>query len=315
MGKLIAPDFTSRRGAPSSVGLYDAEIADNGQMVLPFDEGLAQVLTAWRQHGLAAGDSERTLTSRRYTIVRLTRSGISPMTASCDDLTEWLSSLRDSRTGAPVTRSTKATYRSQLRAFYGWLRKTGRREDDPTEDLPAVRVGRNVPRPLSHPQVQAVLAACSDVRAHQTRAYVLLGAYLGLRVHEIAKIRAEDFDDDVLYVVGKGGKHATIPLHPVIVDLVEIMPRRGYWFPSTTQEGHVDRVSVSLAIKRAMVRAGVPGTPHALRHFYGTQALKASGGDLRMTQRLMRHSNPATTAIYTQVDDDSARRAVAGIPA
>ena len=63
-----------------------------------------------------------------------------------------------------------------------------------------------------------------------------------------------------------------------------------------------------------MKRAGVAGTPHALRHFYVTQVLRATGGDLRTTQRLARHASPATTAIYTQVLDETAARAAAAIP-
>ena len=106
-----------------------------------------------------------------------------------------------------------------------------------------------------------------------------------------------------------------MPLHPHVAALVERMPRAGYWFPSDSPEGHVSRVSVSLAIGRAMKRAGVTGTPHGLRHHFGTQVLRASGGDLRTTQRALRHASPATTAIYTQVADEALFRAIGGIPA
>lgn len=64
-----------------------------------------------------------------------------------------------------------------------------------------------------------------------------------------------------------------------------------------------------------MKRAGVTGTPHGLRHHFGTQVLRASGGDLRTTQRALRHASPATTAIYTQVADEALFRAIGGIPA
>jgi len=62
------------------------------------------------------------------------------------------------------------------------------------------------------------------------------------------------------------------------------------------------------------VRAGIQAVPHSLRHFYCTQALRSSGGDLRLTQRLARHASPATTAIYTQVLDEAAAAAVVAIP-
>ncbi|MGN6245092.1 MAG: tyrosine-type recombinase/integrase [Motilibacteraceae bacterium] len=163
--------------------------------------------------------------------------------------------------------------------------------------------------------VDRLLAACSDSRAAQTRAYVVLACYAGLRVHEVAKVRGEDVMGDVLRVQGKGGSDATVPMHPAIAALARSMPETGWWFPSPSRSGPVSRVSVGQAIARAMKRAGVSGTPHACRHFYGTQVLSASGGNLRVAQRAMRHADVRSTAIYTQVVDDDLRRAVAGIPA
>lgn len=282
---------------------------------LPFEEMLPDILRAFRQHGLASGHSPRTIESRAQTIRRLAAAGIDPMTATREELTDWLADLRDARTGEPVVRATKATYRAQLRAFFAWMRDTGRREDDPALKLPNPRPSRSVPRPVTPAQVAAILEACSDPRARQTRAYVVLAAYAGLRVHEVAKIRGEDVVGGEVLVRGKGSVSSTIPAHPLIVDLAETMPRTGYWFPSDAPSGHVHRCSVSTAIRRAMDRAGVPGTPHGLRHHFGTQVLRSTGGDLRTTQRLMRHASPATTAIYTQVADETMARAVAGIPA
>lgn len=290
----------------------------NGQTwvmaALPFDESLSDVLDAWARYGLAAGHSERTISSRRYTIQRLAASGVDPLTADREALTRWLSELTD-RQGNPAKRSSKATYRAQIRAFYTWLLDVGRRADDPSAKLPRPRVSQGQPRPLSQEDVERILAACSDPRARQTRAYVVLAAYAGLRVHEIAKFRGEDIEGHDLRVIGKGGHEATVPLHPRVEALAARMPRRGWWFPSDSPSGHVHRCSVSSAISRAMKRADVGGTPHAARHFYGTQVLRASGGDLRTAQRALRHRSVSSTAIYTQVADDTLRHAIEGIPA
>jgi integrase len=73
----------------------------------------------------------------------------------------------------------------------------------------------------------------SDLWA-RPRTYVLLGAYAGLRVHEIAKVRGEDVDTDAmtLRVHGKGGVEAVLPLHPLIATISRGYPDRGWWFPS-----------------------------------------------------------------------------------
>lgn len=287
---------------------------DNGDVPLPFPETLADTLDAWRLRGMAAGHSPRTLDSRRGTILRLEADGIDPMRATDSELETWLATLLDPRTGEPLMRSSKATYRAQLRAWFGWLVESGRREDDPSASLPSAKAPRGLPRPVSPGDVVAILAACSDARAEQTAAYVTLAAYAGLRVHEIAKIRGTDLLGGEIHVTGKGGVTSTVPLVPVIERLAAKMPATGWWFPTNSASGHVHRCSVSSAISRAMKRAGVAGTPHALRHFYVTQVLRATGGDLRTTQRLARHASPATTAIYTQVLDETAQRAAASIP-
>ena len=65
-----------------------------------------------------------------------------------------------------------------------------------------------------------------------------------------------------------------IPLHPVLQELAADMPVRSWWFPSWvgnhryTAGGPVLGNSVSDSISKTMNRAGVPGKPHALRHWF-----------------------------------------------
>lgn len=281
-----------------SLGAFDVQ--------LPFPESIDDVLAAWHRYGVASNHAERTIASRAGTIRMLARAGIDPLDATRDELIDWLAAL-------PVQRSSRATYRTHLRTWFAWLVEDGRRVDDPAARLPKSRVPRGVPHPLTPDEVQLVLDACSHPRAAQTRAYVLLAGYAGLRAHEIAKIRGEDFGA-ALRVVGKGGVSSTVPIAPVIRRLADDMPSSGWWFPSISATGHVHRSSVSGAVQRAFRRAGVVAVPHALRHFYCTQVLRASGGDLRLTQRAARHASPATTAIYTEVEDETLAAAVFGIP-
>ncbi|WP_256990254.1 tyrosine-type recombinase/integrase [Rhodococcus sp. 05-2255-2A2] len=139
----------------------------------------------------------------------------------------------------------------------------------------------------------------------RTKVMILLACLAGLRVHEIAKVRGEHFDlvGRTFTVVGKGGHRSTLPLHPLLVEIAWTMPRKGHWFPAnSTRSGHVLPRSVGTIIKQVMVRAGVPGTAHSLRHWYGT-TLVDSDVDLRTTQELLRHASLATTQIYTKIAD------------
>lgn len=55
---------------------------------------------------------------------------------------------------------------------------------------------------------------------------------------------------------------------------------------------------------------GIPtGSIYLARHSYATTLLR-SGTNIRVVQRLLRHSDLSTTAIYTAVDEDEMRAAV-----
>lgn len=162
------------------------------------------------------------------------------------------------------------------------------------------RIPRGVPRPASEADLRALL----EVASARTRAFVMLGAYAGLRSFETAKVRGTDFEDgpagEVLRVTGKGGRVDTVPL-PVVL-LRELRPWRDRAGPARLFPG-VTGGGVQRAVVYAAERAGVEVTSHQLRHRYGTQ-LYAASRDLLVVQRLMRHSSPVTTANYAQVFDE-----------
>lgn len=130
-----------------------------------------------------------------------------------------------------------------------------------------------------------------------------MGAFAGLRVHEIAKVRGQELDrvTGLLTVTGKGQRVDRIPLHPVLLKDAERYPKRGYWFPTFTDEpNHVGSEAIRRTIIDAFSRVGITMTPHQLRHYFAT-ALLASNVDSRIVQKLMRHANLSTTALYMGV--------------
>jgi site-specific recombinase XerD len=188
------------------------------------------------------------------------------------------------------------------------MRRAHVRTDDPSDDTPRPKKPRGVPRPLAMSEVQRIYDATNRQR---TRAYVALAVLAGLRVHEIAKFRAEDLSiaSDAITVTGKGGVTQIIPLHPDLAALAPHMPASGWWFPAYGRPGPVTRAAVYAAITSATNRAGIHATPHQLRHAYGTELLRR-GANIRTVQELLRHASIETTQRYTDTDWTEKRAAI-----
>ena len=206
-----------------------------------------------------------------------------------------------------LSKWTKATYYSHLNCFCGWLVQTGRLEETPMENVRRPRQGASLPHPLSESEANRVLGAARG----DMRAWLLLAMLSGLRAHEIAKLRGEDVQKDCLYVEGKGGTRAMLPTHPDLWALAQDYPRRGWWFPSG--DGPISADTVSSRTGKHFRALGVSGSIHRGRHLYATRLLRA-GANIRVVQRLMRHSSLATTATYCAVDEDEMRAAVNLLP-
>jgi integrase/recombinase XerD len=265
------------------------------------------LLADWARHMRAEGLSTRTVTEWPRIVLRAARwADADPTELTTDELADYLAALPSA--------ATRQTYYSALRAWHRWLLATSCRADDPLAAIRRPRAPRGTPHPVATGHLEVLLA--SGIR-RRTRTAILLAAYEGLRVHEIAKIRGEDVDliGRRLRVVGKGGAERWMPLHPVIATEAHRYPRRGYWFPSPARPGrHVRRDSLSAVISRAMDRCGIPGTAHSLRHWFGTELLR-SGANAREAQELLRHASLATTAIYTLVAADAQQAAIDRLPA
>ncbi|MBO0866253.1 MAG: tyrosine-type recombinase/integrase [Mycobacterium sp.] len=252
--------------------------------------------------------SPRTIQARSLTVQLLARrQAVDPVTADWQSIARFLDD-------PAFSRGTVLTYFSALRAWYGWLVRQGVRADNPTDRLEKPTAPRRYPRPISTEELGRVLRRANRRR---TRAMVILGAYEGMRVHEIAKIRGQDFHagGTILEVTGKGGHTAPLPVHHVVAELRTGFPRIGWWFPSYADPAvPVTAKNVSAVISGAMHRAGVDGTGHQLRHWYGTTVLTTAGGNLRVAQQAMRHGSIASTAIYTLISDEQVRAAVSALP-
>jgi len=255
-------------------------------------------------HG--SGMAERTVKTRIETLdLFARRCHCDPMTAGWLEASEFI--------GWPgLARTTQHNYYRTLKAWFTYLIQTEQRTDNPILKLRAPKVPRAMPRPVTDAQLATVL---SSGMYRRTRMMILLAAFQGLRVHEIAKMRGELIMGERLRVIGKGGADVQIPLHAKVAELADRFPRIGLWFPAWDDPARpILSRSVGSTISKAMRRAGVDATAHQLRHYYGTHVMRESGGDIRVAQEALRHASISSTAIYTEVTFDQLRAVIDRLP-
>lgn len=277
----------------------------------PARDDLDPLLASWRRWMRAQSWSRRTVDDRIDLVQRVSRElGRAPELLDVDDVLQFLS--------GSFLASTRQTYHVNLDAWFRWLQRHGGRPDNPMADLAIPKAKRRPPRPVSTAHLTHLL----DTRMKsKTRTMILLAAYQGLWVSEIAKFRGDkdiDLRSKELRVLGKGNVDAILPLHPIIeAEAANYGP--GWWFPQWKPNrdgddgGHVLGRSVSTVVANAMHRAEIPGSAHALRHWYATELLRA-GVDCRVVMDLMRHASLATTQRYLHVDDSQRRAGLLLLP-
>ncbi|MBS1692570.1 MAG: tyrosine-type recombinase/integrase [Actinobacteria bacterium] len=280
-----------------------ATVAHSVGRVYAYAVPSAEVLR-WITVQYAEGKARRTVLERRCTLARFERDVATPaIAATAGQVAEWVGRNPSQRSAVTIGSDL-----SKLRAFYRWCVLIGQRADDPTAHIRPPRRPRRQPRPISNDQFYRLLRSAGADRA--LKAMILLAGLAGLRVHEVARFQARDLDVEgrTITVTGKGGRQDIIPAHPTILENARFMPSSGYWFPSQRAR-HLGGRVVTQRIRLHMITCRVPGTPHCLRHYFGTELVSA-GADLRVVQELMRHSQLSTTAIYVGVADTRKRAAI-----
>jgi site-specific recombinase XerD len=249
--------------------------------------------------------SVKTITERQRIVRAVARdTGIPSCALTAEVLSGWLRGMRHA--------SSRATYFQAIRAWSVYLVREGYRDDDPTLRVARPKVPPAAPRPLPDESIRRAMAV-ADL---ETQAKILLGVLEGLRPGEVARVDGKDFRqmDGMLEVVGKGGSRDYVPVAAGVAELVELMPKRGPWFPSPLDPRRpVSSNSVTAVVSRTFARAGVEGTAHRLRHTFATKLL-ADGVDVRVVQELLRHRSLNTTARYTGVTQQRRVDAIAVLP-
>ena len=238
---------------------------------------------------------------------------------------------------------TSKTYLSRLRSFFNWFQYLPHevvREDikdflefivdaekgglgvyisvfrntfdkmcgnDVTLGLVTPRKSKYLPTVLSRDEVQQMISAADTLR-DKLLIGLMYGA--GVRVSEVVRLQARDFDFDRCEIRvrrGKGRKDRMVFLpktfKPILQFVLEGKAPKGYVFPSPQNHfKHLSTRTAQRVVKRTATIANIrkKETPHALRHSFACHALE-NGMDIRYIQKQLGHAHLETTTIYTKL--------------
>lgn len=201
---------------------------------------------------------------------------------------------------------TRSAHLSCVRSFYKWAMRYDLVERDPTRRLDPPTLPKGAPRYITRDQLDKLLAELPG----DLRRAVVLGAWAGLRVSEVAALDWQDVDLEAhrLHVRdGKGGKSRTVGIAPLLVD--QLLPVTG---GNVVTGGGTEPTANALQqrVNRSMKQAGVDATFHQLRHRFGTITYGVTGDPLAVAAA-MGHASLETTRIYAAVSDEALDRVAA----
>jgi integrase/recombinase XerD len=249
---------------------------------------------------------------------RGTRDATAASEAQIAAFVEWLSST-EYEDGKRYRASSVARALAAVRAFHLFLLREGDTEANPAGRVSRPKVPRNLPRPLSVDDVQAILEAPGDTAAAGIRDRALLETLYGagLRISELVGLDVDDVDLEggSVRAFGKGSKERVVPLggygrRAVAAYVTRARPalatsRSGGALFLNMRGGRLTRQGVAMILNAATKRAGIRKrvTPHTFRHSFATHLLEG-GADVRVVQELLGHASLSSTQIYTLVTND-----------
>ena len=239
-----------------------------------------------------------------------------PLDSQAEDLAGFVAWIRDQRTpkDKPYAPSTIARTLVAVRGLHKFLVREGMTAHDPSTEVTGPRPRRPLPKALTMPQTEALLAAPvgDDPIALRDRALLEILYAAGLRISELVDLDVDDIDLSARTVrcVGKGDKERIVPMGRVAQRAVEAWLVRGRpalrpTSPSmlvNRRGGRLTRQGGWKILKKHAEAAGLGDTvsPHTLRHSFATHLLD-NGADVRVVQELLGHASVNTTQVYTLV--------------
>lgn len=239
------------------------------------------------------------------------------------DLYAYMSWLSRKKNNSASARSRKV---ASIRSFFKYLTdKAAMIDFNPTLELESPKITKKLPRYLNIEESLSLLNRVDGSNKERDFAIITLFLNCGMRLSELVSIDMGNIKSDTLTVIGKGNKERTIYLNDACMealsDYLKIRPAVGLSDPHalflSSRKKRISKNSVHYIVKKFITLSGLDPnkySAHKLRHTAATLMYKYGKVDIRALQEILGHESIATTEIYTHVDNEQIKKAVASNP-
>jgi integrase/recombinase XerD len=240
--------------------------------------------------------------------------------ARTDDLKSYVEMIVKNNLSA----KTQSRRLSAIREFYRFLYSEGIIKKNPTDYMLSPKTQKSLPKYLSEEEVVRLI----DVAQKKDRRLKVLLEVLyasGMRVSELVSLPVLSVTENTKHItiMGKGRKERIVPMNGPASKALnqwlverELSLKKGrtskWLFPSASKDGHLTRDGFFKSLKKLAILAGIAAarvSPHVFRHSFASHLI-AHDADLRSVQKLLGHSDIATTEIYTHILEDRLKKTV-----
>ena len=241
---------------------------------------------------------------------------ILPEDLNADDMREWLWSLKENKKAV----ATQSQAVACLKSLGKYLVLSTALKRNPALGINTPKKPQRLVSFLSQKEVSRDKIDNGDLRA-MALFELLYGA--GLRISECASLTWASFNfaEELVRVWGKGSKERIVPLTKDSVEwlnkykdfqsskAIPCFPKNFVF--SKDGEKPYDTRKLYSDIHNLLRSMGWEGkaSPHVLRHTFATHLLE-NGANIMTVQKLLGHSNPNTTQVYTHVSAEKLKESL-----
>lgn len=254
-------------------------------------------------------------------LTQITKEQISTITKR--NIIDYLDYARSNDNGAKA----RARKLSALRGFFNYLcHQVNELSENPTANINLGSPKKSLPKYLTTTESMSLLKNIQSDFYERDYCIIVFFLNCGMRLSELITIDLGDFKDDTIKITGKGNKERLVYLNnacqaaldhylPARAALNNLRDKEALFVSKRTGKRLTAR-RVEQIVADCLRTAGLDHlgySPHKLRHTAAT-LMYQGGVDMLAIKEILGHENVSTTQIYTHINQQQLKRAVAASP-